>query len=182
MFKFLLKFYNKNLFINFRLDHFKRDEKFDCIKQVDLKMSNLLMDLNAILRIAHCNQKLFLVKMVQSYPPNTEPQSVFGFDLMPVRGIWILDRSKTGHSCPVVSLDRFIKKRVIKNIFLMPKRSWLAVKNVRSSFQNRKPDKKSGFWIVFNKMAAKTIWKPDFKSVLKWPLENRTVRYSVGHC
>jgi hypothetical protein len=98
--------------------------------------------------------EVMILKRNYSDPPNTEPRSVFGFDLMPVPGIWIPNRSKTGHLCPVASLDWFITKRVIKKIF-MPKRSWLAVKNVRSSFQNRKPDKKSGIQMFLTK------WPPN---------------------
>jgi hypothetical protein len=117
-----------------------------------------------------------------SDPPNTEPRSVFRFDFMPVLGIWIPDRSKTGHSCPVASLDHFIKKRVIKIFFSSLKWSRLAVKNVRSGFQNRKPDKSLVFeWFL-------TEWPPKpFKNRIskvseKWPFENWTARYSVGHC
>jgi hypothetical protein len=37
--------------------------------------------------------------------------------------------------CPVTSLDRFIKKSVIKNILFVAKRSRLVRKNIRSGFQ-----------------------------------------------
>jgi hypothetical protein len=87
-------------------------------------------------------------KDLYSDPPNTEPRSVFRFDLMPVPDIRILERSKTGHSCPVASLDRFIKKRAIKYILFMPKRSRL-VRKYPVRISNGK-----------NKMAA-TILKPD---------------------
>jgi hypothetical protein len=64
----------------------------------------------------------------------------------------------------------------------MPKRSRLAVKNVRFGFQIVPPfenrtkkcqtgQKKSGFRMVFNKMAAKTIRKPDTKSVQKMTIQ-----------
>jgi hypothetical protein len=62
------------------------------------------------------------VKLVQySRPLNTEPRSVFGFNPMPVPGIWTWDHFQMVGT----SLDRFIKKRVIKNIFFIIKRSSL---------------------------------------------------------
>ncbi len=48
-------------------------------------------------------------------PPNTEPWSVFGLDLMPVPDIQISDHSKTGCCVRFASLDRF----GMKKIFLM---------------------------------------------------------------
>ena len=56
--------------------------------------------------------------------------------------------------CPDFSLDRFIKKRVIKNILFMQKWSRLAEENVRSGFQMVKR------W--------PTIQKPDFLSGFEW--------------
>jgi hypothetical protein len=35
------KFYDKNLYDNFRLDCFPRDEKIGCMKWADLKLSNV---------------------------------------------------------------------------------------------------------------------------------------------
>jgi hypothetical protein len=118
----------------------------------------------------------------------------------------------------VTSLDRFIEKRIIKNILFMPKQSRLA-ENFRSGFQMvetkwrpsirkmdrncvqkmtiRKSDRpdfrcwlywtnclvlngqlalpmyvlwsenQSSFWMVKNKMANFTIWKPDTDCVQK---------------
>jgi hypothetical protein len=71
------------------------------------------------------------------------------------------------------SLDRFIKKRVIKNILFVTKRSRLrSLKNFGLTI--RKPyflshfvPFLSGFRMVFNKMAAKAIRKPDTNSIRK---------------
>ena len=49
-------------------------------------------------------------KVLYSDPPNTEPWSVFGLDLMPVPGIWKPDHLKSGQKCPVASIDRFTNK------------------------------------------------------------------------
>ncbi len=77
----------------------------------------------------------FIIYYKYSKHPNTEPRSVFEFNLMPVPTIQISNRPKTGRRVRFASIYRFIKKIAIKNILYMPKRSRLAVKNVRSGFQ-----------------------------------------------
>ncbi len=58
----MLLFYQKNLFGNFRLDHFIKGGKDVGLKWPILKLSNKFldrgMDLKALLRIAYSNTKL----------------------------------------------------------------------------------------------------------------------------
>ncbi len=83
--------------------------------------------------------------------PNTGLSGSIEFNLMPVSGILISDHLKTGRRVRIsngASLDRCIKKRVIKKILFMPKRSRLA-----SGYDIRISN--GGGHFVF------TIWKPD---------------------
>jgi hypothetical protein len=118
-------------------------------------------------------------KVFYSEPLNTKPWSVFKFDLMPVPDIRISDHSKTGQKCLVASLDRLIKKRVMNKIFFMPKRSRLAVKNVRSGFQIVPPFKNQ---TKLNKKVKTGQKSPVFKWFLtNWPpkpFEYRTQKVS----
>ncbi len=50
--------------------------------------------------------------LIYSKHPNTEPPSVFGFNLMPVPIIRISDHLKSGQINPDTSLDRFIVKKI----------------------------------------------------------------------
>jgi hypothetical protein len=66
----------------------------------------------------------------------------------------------------VASLDRFIKKRVIKNILFMTKRSRLVYRLICRS-------RPFDIW---------TVWNPDSKSVERWPFESRTIHFSDVYC
>ena len=109
----------------------------------------LLLSLSLSLSFRCCTVTLY------SKHPNTEPWSVFGLNLMPVPGIRISNRPKTGRLVRFASLDRFI---VIKNIFFMPKRSRLVRKcPVRISNGRTK-------WRPFCFYHLKTgLFRPDFK-------------------
>jgi hypothetical protein len=127
--------------------------------------------LNFEAALKYRQQEFLQTIVIYSRPPNTEPRAVFGLYLMPGPTIWYPDRPKTGHLCPVTSIDRFIKKRVIYKIFFMPKRSRLEKKNVRSGFRMAKTR-----WLHSNIGLFGIQWP-----TVQYTSEYRTVRYSNGH-
>ena len=92
---------------------------------------------------------------VVQYPSESPTVSGFRMQSYASPDHSIAGPSESRTLCPVASLDRFIKKRVMNKIFFMPKRSRLEVKKTSVRLSNGK-----------NKMAA--IRKPDTNPAFKW--------------